>query len=353
VKQQHSPRSQPSSSVRRSSGPESYPQLLRLAARLTGTRRAAFFLLNRKSGTLTTVAGPDLPPLYRQAAWMVAKNGTPQLFYPPDKPTLDPMLAVPIKIRDQLLGVLLLGDRPQDPVTQEDLTLVTLLAENPSLIPKGLSHEKTTVNFLESIKALVRTLEARDHYTGKHCQRVTELALHFACYLGLPREDLKSLKAATFLHDLGKVGVSDTILLRPGSLSPGERFLIETHPVLGVNIVEPLNLKPKEKEIILHHHERWDGRGYPLGLAGEQIPFLCRLVALADVYDALTSDRPYRRRFTIPEALAEIQAQAGTQFDPDLTRKFLQMMADQTAAAAPVGRGPAARKRRPELRLSD
>ena len=320
-----------------------------MAARLTGTRRAAFFLLNRKSGTLTSVAGPDLPPLYRQAAWVVAKNGTPQLFYPPDKPTLDPMLAVPIQIRDQLLGVLLLGDRPQGPLTREDLNLVTLLAENPSLVPEGLSYEKTTVNFLESIKALVRTLGARDHYTGEHCQRVTELALHFACYLGLPREDLKSLKTATYLHDLGKVGISDTILLKPGPLTLRERSLIETHPVIGVNIVEPLNLKPREREIILHHHERWDGNGYPQGLAREEIPFLCRLVALADVYDALTSDRPYRRCFTIPEALAEIQAQAGTQFAPDLAQKFLQMMADQTAAGAT----PAAGERRPESQLPD
>ena len=127
------------------------------------------------------------------------------------------------------------------------------------------------------------------------------------------------------------MGISDFILLKDGPLTPEERTVIQTHPLIGGKIVEPLGLKPREKDVILYHHERWDGRGYPFGLAGESIPFYCRLLALADVYDALTTDRPYRRRCGIPEALAEIQAHGGTQFDPQLTRKFVDMLSSQTA----------------------
>ena len=180
----------------------------------------------------------------------------------------------------------------------------------------------------ESIKALLRTLSARDPYTGHHSNRVTNIALAFARSLNLSSQDLENLANVGYLHDIGKIGVSDSILLKPGPLTPEERAVIETHPLIGEKIVEPLKFKPQEKDLILLHHERWDGQGYPHGLEGSATPFLCRLLALADVFDALTSDRPYRQAFNTPDALAEIKAQAGRQFDPDLTRKFVRMMQD-------------------------
>lgn len=178
----------------------------------------------------------------------------------------------------------------------------------------------------ESIKALLRTLSARDSYTGYHSFRVTNLVLTFARSLGLSSLELQTLSNAGFLHDIGKIGISDTILLKPGPLTPSERAIIQTHPLIGVKIVEPLGLTSQEKDLILLHHERWDGQGYPRGLQGSNIPFLCRLLALADVFDALTSNRPYRQAFTVPEALAEIDLQAGYQFDPDLSRKFINLV---------------------------
>jgi len=178
----------------------------------------------------------------------------------------------------------------------------------------------------ESIKALLRTLSARDPYTGYHSNRVTNLALAFARSLGLPSQDVEALTNAGYLHDIGKIGISDAILLKPGPLTPEERRAIETHPLIGHEIVEPLGLNHQEKNLILLHHERWDGKGYPHGLKGNDIPFLSRLLALADVFDALTSDRPYRRAFTIPQALAEIELQAGQQFDPDLAQRFTPLV---------------------------
>ncbi len=178
----------------------------------------------------------------------------------------------------------------------------------------------------ESIKALLRTLSARDPYTGVHSNRVTNIALMFARFLGLSSQELQALSNAGYLHDIGKIGVSDSILLKPGPLTPEERAIIETHPLIGEKIVEPLYLNSREKDLILLHHEHWNGRGYPFGLSGTNIPFLCRVLSLADVFDALTSDRPYRKAFSVPEALAEIEVQTGRQFDPDLARKFIHMV---------------------------
>ena len=126
----------------------------------------------------------------------------------------------------------------------------------------------------ESIKALLRTLSARDSYTGYHSFRVTNLVLTFARSLGLSSLELQTLSNAGFLHDIGKIGISDTILLKPGPLTPSERAIIQTHPLIGVKIVEPLGLTSQEKDLILLHHERWDGQGYPRGLQGSNIPFL-------------------------------------------------------------------------------
>jgi len=177
----------------------------------------------------------------------------------------------------------------------------------------------------ESIKALLRTLSARDSYTGYHSIRVTNLVLNFAQSLGLSSQELQTLSNAGYLHDIGKIGISDTILLKAGPLTKSERAIIETHPLIGEKIVEPLGLTSQEKDLVVLHHERWDGQGYPRGLQGSNIPFLCRLLSLADVFDALTSNRPYRQAFTVPEALAEIETQAGQQFDPEPAHKSINL----------------------------
>jgi hypothetical protein len=316
-------------------GEEFCVQLLKLAVKMTKVRQAAFFSKNGGNGRLRLLASLDrqkLPKNHWKIAKDVLQNGAPLLFNPRSQRQSPPVLAVPVPQDGVLAGVLLLSDRPERPLDQDDLNLVNMLAENPNLVSDNLAlHEKNTVSLLESIKALVRSLEARDPYTGQHSARVTEIVSHFGRHLGLAPQELDSLKTASYLHDIGKVGISDFILLKPGPLTPEERVVIESHPLIGGKIVEPLGLRAEEKGVILYHHERWDGRGYPRGLAGKDIPFGCRLLTLADVYDALTTDRPYRRRCTIPEALAEIRAHAGTQFDPELSLEFVDMLSTQTA----------------------
>jgi putative nucleotidyltransferase with HDIG domain len=205
----------------------------------------------------------------------------------------------------------------------------------PNSRPAGLPSSgpdplTTQLLIQESFEGLLRTLMARDPETRHHCQRVTRLALRFACFLGLDEAAQETLRTANLLHDIGKIGIHDTILFKPARLTRAERRIIETHPLIGEKLAAPLKLPVPQQEIILLHHERWDGQGYPYRLGEEDIPLLCRISTLADVFDALTTHRPYRRPLPVPKALDEITRQAGKQFDPQLARRFRAMIASMS-----------------------
>ena len=163
--------------------------------------------------------------------------------------------------------------------------------------------------------SLARAVDARDVYTGSHSQRVAELAARTARRLGLPEEDVELTRLAASLHDLGKLAVPEEILRKPGPLTDPERIVLERHPEIGFRMLESLGVDPVA-DWVLHHHERWDGSGYPDGLPGERIPLGARIIFVADAYDAMISERVYRRRVTPSEAISELQRCAGTQFDP-------------------------------------
>jgi diguanylate cyclase (GGDEF)-like protein len=163
--------------------------------------------------------------------------------------------------------------------------------------------------------SLAKAVDARDVYTGSHSERVSELAARIAVRLRLSDELVELTRLAGSLHDLGKLAIPEEILRKPGPLSEAERLVLERHPQIGYRMLESLGVDPLA-EWVLHHHERWDGAGYPDGLSGEQIPLGARIIFVADAYDAMTSDRVYRARLTDEEAVAELERCAGTQFDP-------------------------------------
>lgn len=181
---------------------------------------------------------------------------------------------------------------------------------------------------IEVIDRLARAAEYRDHTTGQHTRRVGELSALLACVLGLSQEEVELIRKAAPLHDVGKISLSDAILLKPGRLSPAEMELNRSHTTMGAELLSggrfPL-LKMAEI-IALTHHERWDGEGYPQGLAGEEIPLPGRIVAVADVFDALVHERPYKRAWTPEEAMAEIAEQSGKQFDPAVVDALLSLL---------------------------
>jgi diguanylate cyclase (GGDEF)-like protein/putative nucleotidyltransferase with HDIG domain len=179
--------------------------------------------------------------------------------------------------------------------------------------------------------SLARAVDARDVYTGSHSQRVADLAARTARRLGLPDEEVELTRLAASLHDLGKLAIPEEILRKPGPLTDPERMVLERHPQIGFRMLESLGVDPVA-EWVLHHHERWDGSGYPDGLPGENIPLGARIIFVADAYDAMTSERVYRRRVTPDQAIEELQRCAGTQFDPGIVDAFADELALADAA---------------------
>ena len=186
---------------------------------------------------------------------------------------------------------------------------------------------KALYNTLDSaeqvIFSLAAAVEAKDPFTERHTQRVAETARHVGRRLGLPEFALDALYRGGIIHDIGKIGVPDAILLKPGPLDDSELSRMQAHVVIGESIVKPLRSGSSLLPIIRHHHERHDGRGYPDGLDGAKIPRLARIVAVCDAYDALVNDRPYRKRRSAEEAIAVLVDGAGSQWDPEVVDVFM------------------------------
>ncbi len=182
---------------------------------------------------------------------------------------------------------------------------------------------------LSTIQALAAAIDAKDPYTKGHSHRVADYASALAEYVGLPPETVDLIHVTGTLHDVGKIGVPDAILQKPRELNDDERAVIETHPVLGEVIIRKAPQLHRTLPGVRSHHERWDGMGYPDGLTGEEIPLMARVLAVADAFDAITSDRPYRKGLSVEVALHRIAEGAGTQFDPEMARAFVRMMREQ------------------------
>ncbi|MBI3964969.1 MAG: response regulator [Chloroflexi bacterium] len=177
--------------------------------------------------------------------------------------------------------------------------------------------------YLETMVALAKAIDARDPYTGGHVERVRRYSLHLARRQGLSGDALRQLEFGALLHDVGKIGIPDAILTKPEPLSDQEVAVMRRHPDIGRRMLEGLQFLDVALSAVRFHHERWDGLGYPEGLAGDAIPLAGRIVAVADAFDALTTDRPYRHGLTAADALAEVERGAGAAFDPVLARSFV------------------------------
>jgi hypothetical protein len=188
--------------------------------------------------------------------------------------------------------------------------------------------ERTRTSYLSTISSLARTIEAKDPYTGGHTERVGDYAL----MLGFGEDELEAVEVGAIVHDIGKIGIPDRILLKPGRLDADEFAEMRKHPEISSYILDGLDVPQIVVEMARHHHERFDGNGYPDGLAGEQIPLAARILSVADAFDAMTSDRPYRAALPPEEALAEIRRNAGTQFCPAVVAAL-----DACFAAQPRG----------------
>ena len=188
------------------------------------------------------------------------------------------------------------------------------------------SKELLEKSYLESIEVLRRTVEVKDVYTRGHSDRVSEYSLLIGEKLNLPPEQMKTLKIGALFHDIGKIGIPDAILLKTDKLTDDEYSEIKNHPAIGAHILSNASIFADIIPIVKHHHERYDGKGYPARLAGENIPYLARIVAVADTFDAMTSRRSYRQALDFDYTTNEIERCKGTQFDPTIADVFLEIL---------------------------
>jgi putative nucleotidyltransferase with HDIG domain len=186
-------------------------------------------------------------------------------------------------------------------------------------------RENLTLAYVEFVQSLASALDARDPYTAGHSRRVSEMSSATARALGLSAELAERVRVGALLHDIGKIGVPDEVLRKPGRLSPEEFTLVQEHPTIGRRILEGVNGFHPYLAAVELHHENWDGTGYPQGQAGIETPMDARIIHVADAYDAMTTDRPYRRGMSHEEAIARLCDGAGTQFDPEVVRRFAEV----------------------------
>lgn len=258
----------------------------------------------------------------------------------------------PITRDGAVLGLLLAGEKQGEDtiVSSVDIKLLEATANHTSIFVENAAlYENLNAMFLGTLEALTTAIDAKDRYTCGHSQRVAQLTRQLAVAVGLDEYAVSRMWIAALVHDIGKIGVPEAVLMKPGRLTDEEFDEIKKHPEIGHRILRDI---PQLQDIlpgVLHHHERWDGRGYPHGIAGENIPLMARLIALADSFDAMSSDRTYRQRLSREDVLEEIRRCAGGQFDPELAPIFVELdftafdeLIDEHCAREPVVQRPEA-----------
>ena len=228
----------------------------------------------------------------------------------------------PLMIEGQVFGTL---DIHSDSVLGEEKEgkILYLLNRSAERMENVALYEGLYENMLSTLNSMAKILDARDPHTSQHSTRVTNFSLALANIIKLSDDEKDVLYIAASLHDIGKVGIPDSILLKKDKLTDEEFKIIKRHPDIGADILKPLPPMSRETDVIRYHHERYDGKGYPAGIGGEEIPLLSRIITLADSYDAMTTDRPYRNGLPIDKAIEEIIRCIGSQFDPDLANMFI------------------------------
>jgi len=180
--------------------------------------------------------------------------------------------------------------------------------------------------YLDTIRALAAAIDAKDPYTKGHSERVAETSVALAQELNLPGREIENIEYTALLHDIGKIGIADSILGKKGSLTSQEFDRIKEHTIMGANIIEPVDFLKNSYWAIYHHHEKYNGKGYPDGIKSEDIPILARIIAVADAYDAMGSDRPYRKKLSKDKILNELKDQSGKQFDPEIVKALISVL---------------------------
>jgi HD-GYP domain-containing protein (c-di-GMP phosphodiesterase class II) len=240
------------------------------------------------------------------------------------------VLVVPMRWEPEGLGVIVVVGKGSDPVFSErDVALARGIADITSM---ALGNARRFVEleqaYVSTVEALANAVEAKDEYTSDHCRALAEMSMLVGAEMGVSGDRLKILELGALFHDIGKIGVGSDIIRKPGALTPAERREMNLHPEIGARILAPVPFLQPVRPIVEASHERWDGKGYPKGLAGEEIPLESRIVFVCDAFHAMTTDRPYRAALPEKEAIRRLKLSAGTQFDSAVVGAFVRLHGD-------------------------
>lgn len=321
---------------------DQYESILEMAAALMRSDGAVFMMLEEmfselkveaSSGSCDWADGDGFKGMaqlvFDSAEIVLWEAARPDNRFPPLDGGVVVSMASPLMVREKAIGVLCVASHDGNAYSEEDRELFRNFSAQAAVsIENTTLYQRLQDTYLGAIGSLAAAIEARDPYTVGHSARVTQYAVAIAESMKLPKEEVEELRLAGILHDLGKIGVPDSILNKPGRLSDEEYLAIKMHPALSMRIVEPLPHLGNIIPIIYHHHERYDGNGYMEGKSGDGIPLGARIIAVADSYEAMTSDRPYRKALSREEAVSELTKNAGTQFDPLVVEHFLALLED-------------------------
>ncbi|MEW6681186.1 MAG: HD-GYP domain-containing protein, partial [bacterium] len=239
-------------------------------------------------------------------------------------------LLFPLVAKEEVIGAVSIHSFKLNFFKEEHLHILSILAPQVAIaIENARIYQEMQNLYTETIKALAAEIETRNPYTLGHSERVTDYSVMIAKNLDLPSSKIELIKYAGLLHDLGKIGISDNILLKPGKLTDEEFAEIKSHPLKSESIIKLITFLKDALPIVRHHHEHYDGKGYPDGLAYEKIPLESRILAVADAFDAMTSDRPYRSAMSKEDAIGVLKKCSGTQFDPKVVEIFISLIENE------------------------
>ena len=316
--------------------------LLDMATALARADRGVVMLMEDVFGPLKVKASVGRPygeegeeALTRVARWVVDHSEVLHLERGMEDPRFDDVemkveasITAPLLVRDKVIGVMSVATaKPGEHYSKNDVDMFGNFATQAAVSVENTQlYARLQAAHLGTISSLAAVIEARDPYTIGHSARVTQYAVAIAEVMSLPAEDIEEIRLASLLHDVGKIGVPDKILGKTESLTEEEYSAIKMHPTMSVKIIEPLPHLAKIIPVVYHHHERYDGTGYVEGMAGDKIPLGSRIIAAADAFEAMTSDRPYRQAVSREQAMAALRENAGTQFDPEVVGYFLKLL---------------------------
>lgn len=333
---------------------EIYQKILNLAARLVNSDKGTLLIFDEETNEMKLVAkiGIDLPQefanhreghLLREGfAGRILQEGKAIFVEDKEKETrfLNPeekkyyphrFGTLPLKAKRGIIGVMNIS-LENEPFPGQKLSLLNILANQAAITLENVElYQNLQIFYFETVQTLSRAIDAKDAYTWGHADRSRKYARSIAQEMNLPEIMGRNIEYAALLHDVGKIGIEESILGKPGALTSEEKESVRKHPSIGRKLLAPISLLAPVVPMILYHHEWFNGQGYLEGLKGEEIPIGARIVALIDAWDAMTSDRPYRKAMPKERAMEEIKKSAGTQFDPQVVDAFLRVLEKENA----------------------